>query len=64
MIDAGLIKKCVNVSTIQFPLKAFQKINEFIKDFSPSVAYKFIDGNIGLKDEKLSLPYYMLLYDL
>ena len=155
LIDAGMVKKCVNVSTIQFPLRAFQKINEFklymtdiglltclygfntqkaimadelkttakggiyenavftqlmhkfsnmfyykketnsqeiefifekdtkiipievkskngktvslnefIKDYSPSIAYKFIDGNLGLKDGKLTLPYYMLLYDL
>ena len=37
-------------------------LNNFIKDFSPSVAYKFINGNIGLSGVKLSLPHYMILY--
>ena len=155
LIDAGMLKKCINVKTIEFPIKGFEKnedfklyltdiglltcmygfdtqkailtdelkstakggiyenavftqlmqkfehlhyykketnsqeiefifekgveiipievkskngktisLNEFIKDYNPSIAYKIIDGNIGYKDNKLVMPYYMIIYDL
>ena len=155
LIDAGMLKKCINVKTIEFPIKGFEKnedfklyltdiglltcmygfdtqkailtdelkstakggiyenavftqlmqkfenlhyykketnsqeiefifekgveiipievkskngktisLNEFIKDYKPSIAYKIIDGNLGFKENKLSMPYYMIIYDL
>lgn len=37
-------------------------LNNFIKDFKPSKAYKFISGNIGVNDEKITLPHYMVMF--
>ncbi len=31
-------------------------------DFKPSVAYKFIDGNVGGAGVKLSIPHYMIMF--
>lgn len=37
-------------------------LNNFIHDFKPSAAYKFINGNIGFSDVKITLPHYMIMF--
>lgn len=37
-------------------------LNEFIKEFNPQIAYKLISGNIGQKDNKVTLPLYMAMF--
>lgn len=37
-------------------------LNNFIDDFKPSVAYKIIKGNIGLCDNKFTMPHYMAMF--
>lgn len=37
-------------------------LNNFIKDYSPSVAYKLINGNVGVSDNKVSIPLYMAMF--
>lgn len=37
-------------------------LNNFIKDFKPSVAYKLIGGNNGVDGVKRTLPHYMIMF--
>lgn len=37
-------------------------LNHYIESFKPKVAYKLINGNIGLSGVKLTLPHYMILF--
>lgn len=37
-------------------------LNNFIKDFKPSVAYKLIGGNNGIDGVKRTLPHYMVMF--
>ena len=37
-------------------------LNRFIEKYVPSHAYKFIEGNIGAKDNKITLPHYMAMF--
>lgn len=37
-------------------------LNNFIADYNPGLAYKFVSGNIGEVDEKLTLPHYMVIF--
>ena len=37
-------------------------LNSFLKEFEPSVGYKFIAGNIGVVDNKVTLPLYMAMF--
>lgn len=37
-------------------------LNKFIDDYHPSIAYKFIDGNIGFVDGKYTLPHYLAMF--
>lgn len=37
-------------------------LNNFIKDFSPSFAYKLIGGRNGQVDVKITLPHYMVMF--
>lgn len=37
-------------------------LNNFIKEYNPTIAYKFISGNVGLSDTKVTLPYYMVMF--
>ncbi len=37
-------------------------LNSFIEKFIPSVAYKFINGNVGLNNVKYSIPHYMVMF--
>ena len=37
-------------------------LNRFVEKYAPSYAYKFIDGNAGVKDKKITLPHYMAMF--
>lgn len=37
-------------------------LNSYISKFHPTVAYKFIDGNIGISEQKITLPHYMVMF--
>lgn len=37
-------------------------MNRFIEQYKPSISYKFIDGNVGVIDNKISLPHYMAMF--
>lgn len=37
-------------------------LNNFIEAFHPSVAFKLIDGNVGVSGEKITLPHYMAMF--
>lgn len=37
-------------------------LNNYIKNFKPTIAYKFINGNIGRDGEKYTLPHYMIMF--
>ena len=37
-------------------------LNNFVKDYHPSIAYKLIKGNIGLVDRKLTMPHYLIMF--
>lgn len=46
--------KAGNTSTIT--------LNKFIEQYKPLIAYKFINGNIGLNGIKYTLPHYMIMF--
>lgn len=37
-------------------------LNSFIKEYSPSISYKLINGNIGFTDQKFTMPHYMIMF--
>ncbi len=37
-------------------------LNNFISEYKPPYAYKFINGNIGVSDTKITLPLYMAMF--
>lgn len=37
-------------------------LNSFIRKYSPTEAFKFIDGNVGRVDSKITLPHYMVMF--
>lgn len=37
-------------------------LNRFIENYNPIIAYKFINGNVGISDKKYSLPHYMVMF--
>lgn len=39
-----------------------ESLNNFIKDFNPPYAFKFVNGNIGKADKKITLPLYMAMF--
>lgn len=41
---------------------ATASLNSFIEEYSPTVAYKLISGNIGVSSSKLTLPLYMAIF--
>lgn len=41
---------------------ATSSLNEFIEEFKPHIAYKVIKGNIGLSDNKFTMPHYMAMF--
>ena len=55
--DGGVVPievKAGNTATVS--------LNRFIETYHPPIAYKFIDGNIGFSDSKLTLPHYMAMF--
>lgn len=59
-----LIEK--NASVIPIEVKAgntaTKSLNRFIESYKPFVAYKLIDGNVGVDGVKLTLPHYMVMF--
>ena len=41
---------------------ASPSLNKFIAEYNPHVAYKIINGNIGLVDTKFTMPHYLALF--
>ena len=41
---------------------ATKSLNQFVENFSPSVAFKLISGNIGENEQKISLPHYLTMF--
>ena len=37
-------------------------LNRFIKDYDTDIAYKLIKGNIGVSENKISIPHYMIMF--
>jgi len=37
-------------------------LNNFIKDFKPSIAYKLVGSRNGRVDTKITLPHYMVMF--
>lgn len=37
-------------------------LNNFINIYKPHISYKFINGNIGRTENKLSIPHYMIMF--
>ncbi len=37
-------------------------LNNFIADYNPPIAYKFVNGNLGRVDKKITLPHYMVMF--
>lgn len=37
-------------------------LNGFVKEYTPVIAYKLVNGNIGFHDGKLTLPHYMVMF--
>ena len=37
-------------------------LNNFVKKYKPAEAYKFINGNMGIIENKISLPHYMVMF--
>ena len=55
--DGGVVPievKAGNTSTVS--------LNNFIIDYNPPIAYKFINGNVGRVDNKITLPHYMVMF--
>lgn len=46
--------KAGNTSTVS--------LNNFINDYKPAFAYKFVSGNVGKVDNKITLPHYMAMF--
>ncbi len=41
---------------------ATKSLDSFIEEFSPSIALKLINGNIGIVNEKLTLPHFLTMF--
>ncbi len=41
---------------------ATKSLNSFIENFSPSIAYKLVSGNVGEADSKITLPHYLTMF--
>ncbi len=59
-----LIEKNAEVEPIEVKAgnNVTPSLNRFIDKYKPSVAYKFVNGNIGFSDGKKTLPHYMILF--
>ena len=34
----------------------------FFEKYKPTVAYKIVDGNVGVNENKLTIPHYMVMF--
>ena len=41
---------------------ATKSLNRFIEKYKPTVAYKIVDGNVGVNENKLTIPHYMAMF--
>lgn len=41
---------------------ATKSLNRYIEKYKPQIAYKIMSGNVGMADEKLSIPHYMAMF--
>ena len=41
---------------------ATPSLNRFIDEFKPSIAYKLINGQLGIVNEKKTIPHYMIMF--
>lgn len=41
---------------------ATKSLNRFIEKYKPTVAYKIVDGNVGVNENKLTIPHYMVMF--
>ncbi len=41
---------------------ATPSLNQFINKYSPSISYKFINGNVGYSNGRKTLPHYMVMF--
>ena len=37
-------------------------LNTFIENYHPSKAYKFVNGNVGINEGRITLPHYMVMF--
>lgn len=37
-------------------------LDDFIREYEPKEAFKFVDGNVGVADGKITLPHYMIIF--
>ena len=55
-----------NGEVIPIEVKAGNKeaisLNNYINKYKPSIAYKLINGNLGIVDRKYTIPHYMILF--
>lgn len=55
-----------NASVIPIEVKAgntaTKSLNRFIESYKPFIAYKLIDGNVGVDGVRLTLPHYMVMF--
>ena len=59
-----VISKNANIIPIEVKSRngKTESLNEYIKKYKPSITYKFIDGNTGNVDNKITLPHYMAMF--
>ena len=59
-----LIDRDAEVIPIEVKSKngATLSLNTFMKDYSPSIAYKLINDNVGVAENKITLPLYMAMF--
>lgn len=41
---------------------ATKSLNRFMDTYQPQLAYKIIDGNVGMSERKISIPHYMAMF--
>lgn len=59
-----LIEKDADVIPIEVKAgnTATKSLNNFIEIYKPKYAYKFINGNIGITENRITLPHYMVIF--
>lgn len=59
-----VISKDANIIPVEVKSKngSTESLNTYMEMFKPNVAYKFIDGNAGRIDNKITLPHFMAMF--